>query len=148
MKSGEKIEKKRKLRYRRLKTRLVLEDCVDRGKRRQLTMLRGGTNHLRIERGRWIGEREEERICNVCLCDDIEDEKHFLLACSMYVKERVDMFARIREECELEYVESMDEEWQLNILIGIGWRGKEKEIREIVIEYIRKANEIRKKYIR
>ena len=52
------------------------------------------------------------------------------------------------EECELDYVESMDEEWQLNILIGIGWRGIERDIREIVIEYIRKANEIRNNYTR
>ena len=84
----------------------------------------------------------------MCLCDDVEDEKHFLLACPMYVRERVEMFARIREECELDYVESMDEEWQLNILIGIGWRGIERDIREIVIEYIRKANEIRNNYTR
>src|ERR1700722_6742460 len=148
----EEMEKKRKLRlYRRIKTRLVLEDYIvelDRGKRRQLTMLRGGTNYLRIERGRWLGEREEDRVCNVCLCQEVEDEKHFLLACPMYVGERAEMFARIRGECELEYVESMDEEWQLNILIGIGWRGIEREIRDIVIEYIRKANEIRNKYTR
>ena len=59
------------------------------------------------------------------------------------------MFKKIREEIsELEYVESMEEEWQLNVLIGIGWRKKEKQIREIVLNYIRKANEIRKKYIR
>ena len=74
----EQMEKKRKLRlYRRIKTRLVLEDYIvelDRGKRRQLTMLRGGTNYLRIERGRWIGEGEEDRVCNVCLCQEVEDE--------------------------------------------------------------------------
>ena len=28
------------------------------------------------------------------------------------------MFARIREECKIEYVESMDEEWQLQVLMG------------------------------
>ena len=61
----------------------------------------------------------------------------------MYVRERAEMFARIREECELEYVEEQEEEWQLNVLIGLGWRKKGKEIREIVLEYIRKANEIR-----
>ena len=45
------------------------------------------------------------------------------------------MFAKIREECELEYVESMEEDWQLNVLIGIGWRKQGKEIREIVLDY-------------
>ena len=38
-----------------------------------------------------------------------------------------------------------DEEWELNILIGRGWRGIERAIREIVIDYIRKANERRNK---
>ena len=143
------IEKKSKLRlYRRIKTRLVLEDYViklDREQRRHLTMLRGGTNKLRIETGRWIGEREEERVCDVCVCEDIEDERHFLLACPMYVRERVYMFNRIREECKLDYIENMDEEWQLNILIGVGWRNKEQEIREIVLEYIRNAYNVRKR---
>ena len=59
------ITKKSKLRlYRKLKNRLV-EDYVvdlDREKRRQLTMLRGGTNKLRIETGRWRGERGRESV--------------------------------------------------------------------------------------
>ena len=40
----------------------------------------------------------------------------------------------------------MEEEWQLNILIGIGWRKKSKKIREIVFDYLKKAYEIRKRY--
>ena len=45
------------------------------------------------------------------------------------------MFARIREECELEHVESMDEEWQLNLLIGIGWRKKGTYKRDCIRVY-------------
>ena len=135
------MEKKPKLRlYRKLKSRLVLENYVldiERENRRYLTMLRGGTNYLRIERGRWVGESEGERVCNVCLCNEVEDEKHFLLTCPMYVSERVEMFRRIREDCELEHAEDMNEDWQMNILIGIGWRKS---------EYIRKAFEIKKRY--
>ena len=91
----ENMNKKSKLRlYRKLKNRLVLEDYVvelDRAKRRQITMLRGGTNSLRIETGRWRGESEEERVCDVCMSTDVEDEKHFLLHCPMYVSERRDV---------------------------------------------------------
>ena len=145
------IEKKSKLRlYKRLKSRLVIEDYVielDREQRRHLTMLRGGTNKLRIETGRWKNEEVKERVCQVCLTNDIEDERHFLLACPRYVCERVEMFRRIAVECNLEYVESMDDEWQMNVLIGVGWRNKGKEIREIVLEYVRKAYEVRKKYV-
>src|SRR5689334_11696902 len=60
----EKVRKKSKLRlYRKLKNSLCLEDYVvelDRERRRQLTMIRGGTNKLRIETGRWMGERTSE----------------------------------------------------------------------------------------
>ena len=134
----ERMKTKSKLRlYRKIKTRLVLEEYlidVDREKRRQLTMIRGGTNHLRIERGRWEGEPEEERVCNVCLGKAIEDEKHFLLDCPMYARERANMFKQIRVRCQLENVEIMDEECQLDLLIGHGWKNKSKEIREVVLE--------------
>jgi len=58
------------------------------------------------------------------------------------------MFERIRQESELVDVEQMDQDWQLQLLIGVGWKSKEKEIRKIVLEYIKKAYEIRKKYIK
>ena len=83
----------------------------------------------------------------MCLCEVVEDEKHFLLECPMYVRERDQMFVQIREKCQLEYVEMMNQDWQLEIMIGVGLREKGKQIREIVLEYIKKANEIRDKYI-
>ena len=148
----ENLEKRSKLRlYRKLKDKLVLENYVvelEREQRRHLTMLRGGTNKLRIETGRWVGEREKERVCDVCGCDDVEDEKHFLLVCTEYVRERVHMFERIRQESELEEAESMDLDWQMQLLIGVGWKSKEEEIRKIVLEYIKKAYKIRNKHIR
>ena len=67
----EQIEKKPKLRlYKKLKSKLILEEYVlelDREQRRHLTMLRGGTNKLRIETGRWNNESEPARVCNVCV---------------------------------------------------------------------------------
>ena len=68
-------------------------------------MLRGETNSLRIEIGRWRGESEEERVCDVCVSTDVEDEKHFLLHCSMYESERGEMYRRIREETEVGDIE-------------------------------------------
>jgi hypothetical protein len=139
----EEIEKKPKLRlYKKLKSRLVLEEYVldlEREQRRHLTMLRGGTNKLRIETGRWSNESEPARVCNVCLCCEVEDERHFLLCCPRYVKERIEMFEKIKNEAEgeLDYIENMNEEWQIQFLIGVGWNKKGKEIRKIV-EYIRK----------
>ena len=60
------MEKKSKLRlYRKLKSRSALEDYVvelERGERRLLTMWRGGSNKLEIERGRWSGRSKQESV--------------------------------------------------------------------------------------
>ena len=146
------MEKKSKLRtYRKLKSELKLENYiieVERRRRRHLTMLRGGTNKLRIERGRWVREKEEERVCMVCGCDEVEDEKHFLLCCPRYVRERVVMFERIKEiEKNLHDIERRDEEDQLDILIGRGWKDKTQQIREIVLDYMNKADRERRRLL-
>lgn len=44
----------------------------------------------------------------------------------MYVRERAKMFSRIREECDLEHAESMDAEWQMNVLTEVEWRRQEE----------------------
>lgn len=49
--------------------------------RRMITKLRSGTNHLRIEQGRWRGEAVEERCC--LFCKIVEDEKHYVLECRL-----------------------------------------------------------------
>ena len=73
----------------------------------------------------------------MCTCSEVEDERHFLLKCPKYMKERIEMYERIKAKIvELDYIENMDEEWQLNILIGVGRRKKGKEIRSIVLNYI------------
>ena len=48
-----------------------------------LARLRGGTNWLRIEQGRWVGELRKERICRVC-GEEVEDESHLLRRCPEY----------------------------------------------------------------
>ena len=55
-----------------------------------MTRLRGGTNELRIETGRYpITTRDRplevsERKCLICLNGEIEDETHFVLTCVVY----------------------------------------------------------------
>ena len=44
------------------------------------------------------------------------------------------MLSQIRERCRLEHAEMMDEDWQVDILIGHGWKKKGKEIRERGLE--------------
>ena len=116
------VESKPKLRsYITFKKALVLESYLqseyDRRGRVIMTAIRTGSNKLRIETGRWEGEREKDRVCNVCLSEEVENEKHFLLACPMYASERVEMYERIKEVCELE-IDQMNEDSKLQVLIG------------------------------
>ena len=62
----DRMNQKNKLRlYRKLKDRLILEDYVidfDREERRELAMIRGGTNRLGIETGRWRRQQERDSV--------------------------------------------------------------------------------------
>ena len=50
---------------------------------------------LKIEIGRCVGHKPEERICLVCSLNSIEDETHFLLKCNLYNNERQELFRNI-----------------------------------------------------
>ena len=88
------MQHKAKLRtYRQLKTELRFEEYLmtrDREAREVMTRLRGGTNELRIETGRYpVTNRDRplavsERRCLICMNGEIEDETHFMLDCEEY----------------------------------------------------------------
>jgi hypothetical protein len=91
----QRMRHKPKLRtYRQLKTKLQFEHTYltmrDREAREVMTRLRGGTNELRIETGRYaITNRDRrldlhERRCLICWSGEIEDETHFVLDCAEY----------------------------------------------------------------
>ncbi|XP_053394824.1 uncharacterized protein LOC123524463 [Mercenaria mercenaria] len=61
--------------------------------RSMLTQFRCGILPLRIETGRYIGERPEDRLCSFCQSRSIEDECHFLINCTFYRDIRTDMFS-------------------------------------------------------
>ena len=85
----EAVQKKRKLKtYGLIKTDLCREVYISwsiTGKQRVLyAQLRSGSHQLRIERGRWEGLEEAERVCKVCGTGKVEDKKHFLLDCFVF----------------------------------------------------------------
>ena len=68
--------------YSKLKTKLRVEPYLEvwhRGGIPELAKLRGGTNRLRIEQGRYVKEAISERKCKFCVSGDVEDESHFML---------------------------------------------------------------------
>ncbi|KAK3092266.1 hypothetical protein FSP39_000496 [Pinctada imbricata] len=63
-----------------------------------MAMLRCGILPLRIETGRYSGEPVEERICNFCDKNDVEDERHFIFHCSLYETIRNNFLVKIESQ--------------------------------------------------
>jgi hypothetical protein len=122
----EKLEKKPKLRlYRTLKFDLQQEEYLNVIKgseaRRLMTALRGGTNMLAVETGRWKGEALKERTCSVCATGCTEDELHFLLVCTAYERERRKRDQRIRMATDFDFRKMEGEtDWLAQMMLGVG----------------------------
>ena len=95
------MEGKSKLRtYRKMKTELELEKYLKEGtaqQRRVMVMMRGGTNDLRIETGRYEKLEKDERVCIFCDSGEVEDETHFLCRCDAWKKEREMVLREVRK---------------------------------------------------
>ncbi len=63
---------------------------IDKYEKSLLSQLRYGILPLRIETGRYINEKREERICTLCNTNNIESVEHFLFECSMYDNYRLE----------------------------------------------------------
>ena len=70
-----------------------LENLYDKNLRRCLTSFRISTHRLRIERGRYCGEKPEDRLCGSC--NVVENEIHFLCECNKYDIFRLKMLDNI-----------------------------------------------------
>ena len=85
--------------YVTFKTEYCCENYVklnlDKTERSFLAQLRCGILPLRIETGRFVGQKPEERVCLVCSSNSIENETHFLLKCNLYSNERQLLFRNV-----------------------------------------------------
>ena len=124
----ERLLEKPKLRlYRRVKSDLAFEqyllDIPELKFRRIFAMMRGGTNQLRIETGRYVEEEVHERTCFVCGSDAVEDEGHVLIDCISYEVLRRRMFQDICYRTGDVYKLSQrreDKDWLVGLLLGNG----------------------------
>ena len=70
-----------------------LENLIDKGFRRCLCSFRISTHRLRIERGRYCGEKPEDRLCDSF--NVVENEIHILCECKKNDTLRLKMFDTI-----------------------------------------------------
>jgi hypothetical protein len=152
----EHMMQKTKLRtYRTIKQTLTFEQYLnskDRQARQTMTRLRGGTNELRIETGRYpITNRDrrlevEERRCLICMSGEIEDESHFVVDCAFYDDLR-EKFKNVLMKEGIEFGEERKTEAGkkrlLQLLLGTGLQGANKEaaakLRQETLNFCRDA---------
>ena len=72
-----------------------------------LAQFRFGILPLRIETGRYVGEKPNERLCKICDSQQIEDETHFLLHCPFYSVLRNTLFSSV-EHADLDQLSDTD----------------------------------------
>ncbi len=94
------VQRKPKLcTYNIFKTEFELENYVklnlNRKNRSLLAQFRLGVLPLRIETGRFVNLKREQRICTLCETGAIEDEMHFLLHCNLYDDLRPDLLEHL-----------------------------------------------------
>jgi hypothetical protein len=93
----------------------------------ELVEIRGGTNRLRIEQGRYKKEAITERICENCNDKGIEDEAHFMLKCTAYTNLRDRTWKEFEEVTETSKESFTSDTEQLNALIGDKFQPKESD---------------------
>ena len=126
-----KIETKPKLRtYKTFKEHYKTEDYVkfniSRRQRSLMAQFRIGILPLHVETGRFRGTPLEERICQMCNNNVIEDEKHFLVECNLYQEHRTELYEDVSSRNI--YFTNFDDVTQFKYLINHEWRQLSKYI--------------------
>ena len=72
---------------------------INHQKRALTTKLGMGILPIKIETDRIINMPLEERICELCRMNEIEDEEHFLCKCPVYDDLRYSLYRRAQDVC-------------------------------------------------
>ena len=83
----ESLSKNRLYRHLSTESNFYLTNLPNNFIRIAISKLRLGSHNLLVERGRWTNTNYEERKC--ILCNDIEDEYHFVVICTKFYDLRV-----------------------------------------------------------
>ena len=109
-------------------------------KRRNLTKLRISAHSLAIEKGRHSNPRIpiDQRICKFCSNVCIETEKHFLLECIAYEKER-NIMNNVLKECSVIDIYDIDNAY----IYLMSYLNGDNEITQIICNFVNESTEKR-----
>ncbi len=71
---------------------------MSKGLRSALAQFRCGVLPLNIETGRYVSTPVFDRVCELCMSHEIEDETHFLIECPFYEEERKKLFKHAEQD--------------------------------------------------
>ncbi len=74
-----------------------LELNISRYEKSLLSQLRYRVLPLRIETGTYVNEKREQRICNLCNLNCIEDQLHFMFHCPLYSVYRDELYRKAKD---------------------------------------------------
>ena len=92
-------------------------------------------------------EKEEKRLCKICVTGKVESEEHFLLECYVYNHLRDSMYKRISDQTGYNLLLLKDDKnWLMDVLLGHGLQRKEvrEKVGTAVATYVALAMKIRK----
>jgi hypothetical protein len=140
------MEGKSKLRtYRLFKQVLEREPYLEQGtasQRRVMAMMRGGSNDLRIETGRYEKLEVEKRVCIFCDTKEVEDEHHFLCKCDAWADQRSVVLQEVRDMTKEVLI---DEEIMFVSGRDVRKKGVEGDWRQVVLDGVGKMEKRRKR---
>ena len=111
----ENLETKPKLRtYKTFKyifeTEWYVQSDLSRSRRSILAQIRFGVLALKIETGRYRNLAIHERTCDVCEGGYVEDEKHFICKCNFYDDIRGELYNRVTERQNQDFMNYSDDD--------------------------------------
>jgi len=139
----ERMKEKPKLRtYITLKKELKQEMYLtvrDRCGVPEFTRLRGGTNRLKIEKGRFEKLAPEDRICEFCGTGEVENEFHFMMICPLYREFRKELWLSVKRDLPQPVMIYADED-----KFFIFMTAQESEVVKKVLKFIKQAMRARR----
>ena len=90
--------------YQLFKQNICLEKYLDMAPNKNaikaLAQFRISAHNLNIETGRYLKLPVEQRLCTMCDLNTVEDEVHFLIACTAYSQKRQPLFNSAKNSCQ------------------------------------------------
>ena len=114
-----------------LNTENYLLDASNIDRRREFTRLRISAHKLRIETGRHTRTPVEARLCTQCNQQEIEDERHFILACTKYNDQRNKLVQKLNDFTSFNQMSDDDK-----FVFLMGYNEGDIEIFKIVSDFI------------